>query len=536
MDTEAIALCRISSKNQEAGHSLEAQEKSVVSMAAEMSVKITKTWSITQSSKAGINAKRKDLKEITEFCRKNKSTRYLLVDRVSRLMREWKVLILYIYELEELDVKVIFCDPSQRHLNSDDQIAQLMLILEGFKTEQENKERADTTISKMKSRFGSGYYLSHPHPGYMKSSIAGLHVPDLQRFTLLQECCRLLIYKQYNVNQAVQWLNDKGYRTLGGRKVSIDHFSEFIVNPYYCGIITVKSDGWPKDVKGIHEPMLSKREHSVLVSVIQKRNPRIRQKHNPEFPMANIIRHEKCKDSGGYEKFSGHFHNRGKSRNGKPRPLRPVYDCRDCRQRIHREDIHEGFDNFLKQLKFLPSPEMFKKALIKVWKSQRGSVSERISSLEATKKQVTHDLKTAAINFSKEQAGPAKDALRALIEDYDIKLKEIETDIANMMNTELASEEFVAFAIDFIDNLKTKWWNLSYENKKRGEQIIFNGKIYVDNSANVHTPNLSTIYRLGTNKKGLDKANSTEMVELAEYCPPRPSVYLVLVIYRLSSL
>ena len=53
-------------------------------------------------------------------------------------------------------------------------------------------------------------------------------------------------------------------------------------------------------------------------------------------------------------------------------------------------------------------------------------------------------------------------------------------------------------------------WN----NKARGEQIIFNGKIYVDNAAKVHTPNLSSIYRLGTNKKALSKLDNAHLVEL----------------------
>lgn len=47
-----------------------------------------------------------------------------------------------------------------------------------------------------------------------------------------------------------------------------------------------------------------------------------------------------------------------------------------------------------------------------------------------------------------------------------------------------------------------------------GEQILFNGKIYADSAANVHTPKLSTIYRVGTNKKDLGEVDFNKMVEL----------------------
>lgn len=45
--------------------------------------------------------------------------------------------------------------------------------------------------------------------------------------------------------------------------------------------------------------------------------------------------------------------------------------------------------------------------------------------------------------------------------------------------------------------------------------LIINGKIYIDNSAKVHTPNLSTIYRLGTNKKAPEMVSNAHLVELA---------------------
>lgn len=98
----------------------------------------------------------------------------------------------------------------------------------------------------------------------------------------------------------------------------------------------------------------------------------------------------------------------------------------------------------------------------------------------------------------------------------------------------MESEDFVKFAMNFIEKLKNKWWSISFDERKGGEQILFNGEFYVDNSAKVHTPKLSTIYTLGTNKKDPGGVNFSNMVELAGTAPASAGLSW-LVVYRLSS-
>lgn len=524
MNELGLALHRISSTKQSDGHSLAAQESSTSLMADSMNIPIVKSWSTVASSRKGKNRLRIDLVEIKREIRKNSKIKYLFVDRVNRLMREWKMMLVYIIELEQMGVKIIFCDPSQQYLNGDDQLTQLLLIIEGFKSEAENKERAETSEARMKARYSQGYYLSHPLPGYKKSATPGLHIPDSERFKLLKKAGKLIIYEQYTPSQAVKWINAHGYRTISGKKLDLDHFCSSIVNRFYCGIIDIKSDGWPKDVNGLHQQMFSKREHGLLLAIITKRNPRVRQKHNPEFPLSNILRHEECKDSGGYEKFTGTMRNPGKRPNGLQRQLQAVYDCRDCRKRIARDKAHQAFSTYLDSLDFKPDQKSFKKALLKVWRAQRGSVHQRLSALNANRGRIEAELSEIAINYTRESEGATKNALRLLIEDKDNRLKEIDNDIATTQNIELESEDFVKFAFDFAESLREKWWSISYDDRTRGEQILFNGKIYMDNAAIVHPSQLSSIYRLGSNKKALENASNAFVEELAGTAPASVSL------------
>jgi hypothetical protein len=454
------------------------------------------------------------MEEILRFCKHNKDVKFVLVDMVNRLMREMRVMIYYIVLFDQLGVKFYFCDPGQQHLNRDDQLSQLMLIIEGYKAEQDNVTRRDTTIARMKARYEAGYYISHPHAGYKKSSVAGLHVPDQPRFRVLQSGCKRIIYDTYTVSQAVQWMNNEGYRTVGGKKLDINHFVEFIVDRYYCGIIDISKEGWPKGAKGVHEPMLSVREHELLLAALSKRNPRVRYKNNPDFPLANLLRHDECRGKGGYEKFSGHNFNRGKRKSGRQRVLKPVYDCRDCRQRLNRSSVHDAVASFFASLSFMPSDDKFQQALIRLWRKQRGSVVERLNSLQASRSDLENKKREATTEYIATKDVVMKTSIMDIIHEHDKSLVEIDRQIVASKVTDSQSSEFVSFAMDFVRNIRDKWWELSFEDKKRGEQVIFNGQFYINNSTKVHTPSLSPIFRLGTSKKDLDGSSFSHLVEL----------------------
>ena len=48
---------------------------------------------------------------------------------------------------------------------------------------------------------------------------------------------------------------------------------------------------------------------------------------------------------------------------------------------------------------------------------------------------------------------------------------------------------------------------------------LIDGEFYVDNAAKVHTPKLSTIYTLGTNKNDPNGVDFNKMVELVGTAP-----------------
>lgn len=83
----AIASCRVSTPEQELNNSLNRQHESVLNAAEDLDVTIDRYWSGNTSSKHGTNTKRRDIKEMVAYCKKNPRIKYLIVDRPDRFMR-----------------------------------------------------------------------------------------------------------------------------------------------------------------------------------------------------------------------------------------------------------------------------------------------------------------------------------------------------------------------------------------------------------------------------------------------------------------
>lgn len=83
MSTQAVALCRVSTKGQEdEGHSLESQHSNVIQAAQDLDTDVIRVWSLSKSRRKSRNAaeiKKQDLEEILAYCKQNKRVRYLII-------------------------------------------------------------------------------------------------------------------------------------------------------------------------------------------------------------------------------------------------------------------------------------------------------------------------------------------------------------------------------------------------------------------------------------------------------------------------
>ena len=91
-----------------------------------------------------------------------------------------------------------------------------------------------------------------------------------------------------------------------------------------------------------------------------------------------------------------------------------------------------------------------------------------------------------------------------------------ESKVAELNNVDEELEEFAAFAINYVENLRERWWDLPGESLNECKQLVFNDLILVSPDAKVYTPLLSPIYTLSTNKKAPENASYAHLVELIQ--------------------
>lgn len=521
---ESLAIGRVSTKNQaDNNHSLFAQRTNIDVVASEYEATIVQRWEMAVSSRKGKNLKRKDLKEAMQLCRFNKNIKYIFLDRVNRLGREAKYLTWYMLELDiKYGVQLIFCDPSQRELNGTDPKTFLKIVEKLVEGELENEERSSVSNERMRQRVALGYYPFYPHQGYKKTDAAdGWHVPDEPRFSLLQKALKATASQEMTPKEAQQWLAANGYRTpaiyrkdenghkikKGERILDLGHFTDIMKQPYYAGRIELK--GWPTNERGLHTPMITPKELDANIAIANGRKVRHKQQYNPDFKL-NLSFHEPCLHNDG--KLTGINHTNGKGW------WRKEYVCRACKKRLPRDEVDASMTNLLECL--MPSNEgikELKEALKQVWSNNESYRVDRVKSLEAQKLELS-DKKSQMIHSLS-----ANPELGDDIKDEVVKIKAEMTRIDGLIAQDSkADEEFVefaAYALDYTEDLRKRWWELPGEKLQECKHLIFRNKIIVQPDGNVYTPEISYIYTLETNKKDLDEVNFSNMVELEGIAP-----------------
>ena len=73
-------------------------------------------------------------------------------------------------------------------------------------------------------------------------------------------------------------------------------------------------------------------------------------------------------------------------------------------------------------------------------------------------------------------------------------------------------DEFMTFAFDFLSNKGSRFFELTAEDMKRCKQLVFTGKIYVDENKNVYTNDVSAIFSGQTSKKDAEASSKSLLV------------------------
>ncbi len=491
---KAIALCRVStSKQRTEGSSLEAQEQRVNECADYLRADIKRLWSLDTSSRKGKNLARKDLNEMYDTCKKDKSIKYIIVDEADRFMRSMEEAYWWKVQFKMINVSLAYANiPEITH--EDDPMAVMREMMAFFQAEISNHERITKTTDKMQAKIRAGYYPGMVHQGYQKSSVPSLHVPREPQWSLLKQATYSILYKGYSLDEALNEMTTRGYRLLGGRKVDMYRFKNMLLEPYYAGII--KMSNW--DVvcdKGLHKAMITLEEHEKLVAIVSGRRKKFAvHKYNPLFPASNIAECADCVAEGAKQThLVGYRHH-----NGKPERTRSWYEryrCRGCGKNNLSDKIHKGIGRVLDNTELIvDDKDMFLASMRRAWQEDVGDSLQAVRRL----KQKQTSLLTEKTNLVRAIAkNPAHAAdFSESISVIKAEIMEVEKEIERAQHVDEDFEEFMGFSLDYIEHLKDNWFTAEDpEDRIRLKQLLYIDGFQVSRDGKVSTPALSPIYR-----------------------------------------
>jgi len=512
---QAIALCRVSTKSQMLDGNLEPQEERIIRAAATLNVNITKWWKLAVSSRKGKNLERKDIIEMFEFCKSNKSVKYLIVDEVDRFMRSISEYYYWKVRFQNIDVQL-------RHANRPDadpaeDRAVFDELIDIYRAESSNNERITKTPVKMMEKIRLGFYPSNPHTGYKTTDIAGLHEPDEPNWSAMRDTFKEMISGELTVTEGLKKVTERGLRTrnygpksVGGKTIDMFRWKELMTDPYYCGVVKMKD--WPViNEDGQHVKMITKEDHVRLVELAHNKGKRfIVDRNNPTFLMSNEINCFECLElNRTHPRLVGYKHNNG--RDGKLLKFYNRYRCRECSRNIRQETLHSEVDIVLEPFKLtdteLRDLKLRLKKLCRNYEKvqiQQSIEAERVlQRLKAKKGELVQALSSNPdlSKDIKEQIAHTKQQI-AEAEVYCITTKSYDPDF----------NQFIDYSLDFINNSLTNWWSLDKVVMRKGKDLIFPSGFSLKKDKKVYPQEISPIYRY--NLPNLNrKMNDLQFVE-----------------------
>jgi site-specific DNA recombinase len=289
-----VIYCRVSSKEQIEGTSLESQEIACREYAQNRRIKVLRTF--VERGESAKFADRTQLIELIDFCRSSKEKiEALLVWKLDRFARNVGDHFNIKATLLKYGVRVISVTEP---IDANPEGKLMETILAGF-AQFDNDIRAARTVQGMRRKIQEGIFpwkapLGYKSPRRDSTKKTKPDEPDQPLFGLLQRAWKEFstgIHTKADIQRLVEsW----GVQTQAGIPMTPQSLDNFFRNPFYAGILV---DPWSgEQYAGVHVAMVTREAFSRVQAIITRRNRSIpHRKERPEFPLRGVARCAACR-------------------------------------------------------------------------------------------------------------------------------------------------------------------------------------------------------------------------------------------------
>lgn len=250
---KAVILTRVSSKEQEDGHSLSAQNTRLIEYAKRKNLDVIKSFQIIESSTKG---NRKQFTEMLNFCKRQKETIAIVADAVDRVQRSFKDSVLLDDLVRKEKIELHFYRENMiigKNSNSMDIMrwdfsvmgakSYVLQLSENVKRSVEFKVKngelsgaAPTGYVNCKNEYGKSWLKPHELYGPMVKKI-------FQAYSLGH--CSLAELKKMS--------DSLGLRSRNNKPMTTSSLYSMLNNPFYYGLMRSKG----RQIKHVYEPIIT---------------------------------------------------------------------------------------------------------------------------------------------------------------------------------------------------------------------------------------------------------------------------------------
>lgn len=251
---KAVILTRVSSKEQEDGHSLAAQSTRLIEYAKRKNLEVIKSYQIIESSTHG---KRKEFTEMLDFCKKQKETIAIIADAVDRVQRSFKESVLLDDLVRKEKIELHFYREGMvigKNANSMD-IMRWDFAVMGAKTYV--LQLAENVKRSVEYKNRNGEFSGQAPTGYIncrnENGKAWLK-PDEIMAPKIKHLFKLYSLGHSSIKELKVEADKIGAKSRAGKPMSTSVLYNVLTNPFYYGEMNCKG----KTVPHIYEPIISR--------------------------------------------------------------------------------------------------------------------------------------------------------------------------------------------------------------------------------------------------------------------------------------
>jgi site-specific DNA recombinase len=288
-----IIYCRVSTKEQTEGTSLDSQKQACLEYAVKKNIHILRVF--TEQGESAKFADRTELVKLIDFCQKERGQVHaLIVWKIDRFARN----VVDHFQIKSLLGKHGVTVHSVTEPIDSKPEGQLMeTMLAGF-AQFDNDIRAVRCVEGMKRKIEDGLYPWRPPLGYSSAARGRAKktqpdTTDPERFSIIKEGWRRLLSGAYTKADILRYFGANGLTTRGGKRISAQFIDRLFSNKYYAGILV---NPWTnEEVHGKHLPMVTPEEYCRVQAIFRGRSRSTpHQRLSPDFPLRALLRCPAC--------------------------------------------------------------------------------------------------------------------------------------------------------------------------------------------------------------------------------------------------